>query len=96
MKKPQPLHLENSQSLQKSLIPSEKVTSRIEVTPRTLPMRKSQFQPFRNNLKPSWKNLNIPEKFLPPSPPRENCLTITETTSNNRTKSQPLPKNPNP
>ena len=59
-------------------------------------MRKSQFHPSRNNLKPSRKNLNLPEKFLPLPPPRENCLTITEITSNNRTKSHPLPKNPNP
>ena len=34
--------------------------------------------------------------FLFLFPPRKNCLTITETTLNNRTKSQPLPKNPNP
>ena len=59
-------------------------------------MRKSQFHPSKNNLKPSRKNLNLPEEFLPHPPPRENCLTITETTSNNRTKSQPLPKQSQP
>ena len=32
----------------------------------------------------------------PLPPPCENCLTITETTSDNQTKSQPLPKNPHP
>ena len=40
----------------------------LEVSLRTPLMRKSQFHPFRNNLKPSRKNLNLPEKFLPPSP----------------------------
>ena len=60
MKKPQPLHLKNSQS--------PKILDSLEVTSRTPPMRKSQFNPSRNNLKPSWKNLNLPEKFLPPSP----------------------------
>ena len=59
----------------------------LEVTSRTPSMKKSQFHPSR-------KNLNLPENFLPPS--RENCLTITETTSNNRTKSQPLPKKSQP
>ena len=39
----------------------------LEVTSRTPPMRKFQFHPSGNNLKPSRKNLNLPEKFLPPS-----------------------------
>ena len=60
------------------------------------PHEKISIPPLQDNLKPSRKNLNLLEKFLPPSPSRENCLTIAETTLNNRTKSQPLPKNPNP
>ena len=56
-------------------------------------MKKCQFHPPpRNNLKPSRKHLNLPEKFLLPSPSHENCLTITEATSNNQTKSQALVK----
>ena len=59
-------------------------------------MRKSQFHLSRSNLKPSRKiSTSLKNSTFPP--PRENCLTITKTiTSNNRTKSQPLPKNPNP
>ena len=60
------------------------------------PMRKSHFHLSRNHLKSSRKNLNLLKNCYPLPPPRENCWTITETTSNNRTKSQPLPKNPNP
>ena len=40
------------------------------------------------NLNPSQKNLNLPEKLSLP----KNCITITETISNTRTKSQPLPE----
>ena len=96
MKEPQPLHLKNSQSLQKSLSPSEKFSTPLKKPQELLPRENLNSTPSRNNLKPSRKNLNFPEKFLPLPPPRENCLTITETTSNLRTKSQPLPKNPNP
>ena len=82
----------------KILNPLGKFFNSLEVTSRTPLMRKSQFHLSRNNLIPSRKNLNLLEKFYPfPLPaPRKNCLTITETTSSNRTKSQPLPKNPNP
>ena len=59
-------------------------------------MRKSQCHLSRSNLKPSRKiSTSLKNSTFPP--PRENCLTITETiTSNNQTKSQPLPKNPDP
>ena len=40
------------------------------------------------NLNPSRKNLNFPEKLPIP----KNSITITETISNTRTKSQPLPE----
>ena len=42
--------------------------------------------------KPSRKNLNLPEKLLLP----KNSITITETISNTRTKSQPLPEKSQP
>ena len=78
----------NSQSLKKSLTPSEKFSTLLK-EPQELPMRKSLLIP---PLQKQFKTL--PEKFLPP--PRENCLTIAKPTSNNQTKSQLLPKNPNP
>ena len=65
----------------------------LEVTSRTPSMRKSQFHPSRNNLSPPGKISTSLKISYPLPPPRENCLTITETTSNNRTKSQPSPKN---
>ena len=82
----------------KILNPLCKFFNSLEVTSRTPLMRKSHFHLSRNNLIPSRKNVNLPEKFypFPLPPPHKNCLTITEITSNNRTKSQPLPKNPNP
>ena len=72
--------LEKFSIFQKILNPLRKIFNSLEVTSRTPPMRKSLFHPSRDNLKPSWKNLNLPEKFLPP--PRKNCLTIAKTTSN--------------
>ena len=60
-------------------------------------MRKSQFHPYRSKqFKPLPENSQPPANLLPPSPLSENSLTITETTSNIRTKSQPLMKNLNP
>ena len=44
--------------------------------------------PLQKNLNPSRKNLNFPEKLPIP----KNSITITETISNTRTKSQPLPE----
>ena len=43
-------------------------------------------------LKPLPKNLNLPEKLPLP----KNSITITETMSNTRTKSQPLPEKSQP
>ena len=43
-------------------------------------------------LNPSRKNLNLPEKLLLP----KNSITITETISNTRTKSQPRPEKSQP
>ena len=81
MKKPQLLHLKNSQSLQKTLNLKNFLHEKISIPPlqieqfKTLPEKKQS-----------------PENSYPLPLPRNNCLTITETTSNNRTKSQPLVK----
>ena len=48
--------------------------------------------PLQKNLNPSRKNLNLPEKLPLP----KNSITITETISNTRTKSQPLPEKSQP
>ena len=47
---------------------------------------------LQKNLNPSRKNLNLPEKLPLP----KNSITITETISNTRTKSQPLPEKSQP
>ena len=44
------------------------------------------------NINPSRKNLNLPEKLPLP----KNSITITETISNTRTKSQPFPEKSQP
>ena len=44
--------------------------------------------PLQKNLNPSRKNLNLTEKLPLP----KNSITITETISNTRTKSQPFPE----
>ena len=56
-------------------------------------MRKSQFHQSRNNLKPSRKNLNLPEKLLYPfPPPRENSsLKQSQTIELNLTLSRKIP-----
>ena len=48
--------------------------------------------PLKKNLNPSRKNLNLPEKLPLP----KNSITITETISNTRTKSQPFPEKSQP
>ena len=54
---------------------------------------RKHFHPSKKNLNPSRKSLNLPEKLPLP----KNSITITETISNTRTKSQPLPEiYPNP
>ena len=45
MKKPQPLHLKNSQSLQKPLTPSKKYSTPLKKHQEFPPLRKSQFSP---------------------------------------------------
>ena len=61
--------------------------------PNPPPPKKSQTlpkasPPLQKNLNPSRKNLNLPEKLPLP----KNTITITETISNTRTKSRPLPE----
>ena len=63
-----------------------------EIIP-TPPEKKSQTlpkasPPLQKNLNPSRKNLNLTEKLPLP----KNSITITETISNTRTKSQPCVK----
>ena len=53
--------------------------------PKTLPKASP---PLQKNLNPSRKNLNLTEKLPLP----KNSITITETISNTRTKSQPFPE----
>ena len=53
---------------------------------------RKHLHPSKKNLNQSRKNLNRTEKLPLP----KNSITITETISNTRTKSQPFPKNPNP
>ena len=47
---------------------------------------------IQKNLNPSRKNLNLTEKL----PLSKNSITITETISNTRTKSQPFPEKSQP
>ena len=54
-------------------------------------MKKSQFHPSRNNLN-TYRKIPTSLKNSYPCPLPKNSLTITETTSNIRTKSQPFPK----
>ena len=61
------------------------------------PPKKSQtlpkaLPPLQNNLNPSRKNLNLTEKLPLP----KNSITITETISNTRTKSQPFSEKSQP
>ena len=53
---------------------------------------RKHLHPSKKNLNPSRKNLNFPEKLPLP----KNSITITETISNTRTKSQPLPEKSQP
>ena len=67
MKKPQPLHLKNSQFLQKPLTPSKKIFNSLEVTSRTPSMRKSQFSPPETIENPPEKISTPPLKSLNPT-----------------------------
>ena len=62
---------------------TEMIPTRPEKIPNT---SESISTPPKKNLNPSRKNLNLPEKLPLP----KNSITITETISNTRTKSQPL------
>ena len=91
-------YLENISPLQKKNLsnPLNKLNT-TEMIP-TLP-KKSQTlpkasPPLQKNLNPSRKNLNLPVKL--PLPKNSIYITITETISNTRTKSQPLPEKSQP
>ena len=67
-------------------------TEIIPTPPEKIPNTSESISTTPKNLNPSRKNLNLPEKlFLP-----KNNITITETISNTRTKSQPLPEKSQP
>ena len=68
---------------------TEMIPTRPEKIPNTSVLASS---PLQKNLNPSRKNLNLPEKLPLP----KNSITITETISNTRTKSQPLPEKSQP
>ena len=63
-------------------------TEIITIPPEKIPNTSESISTPPKNLNPSRKNLNLPEKLLLP----KNSTTITETISNTRTKSQPLPE----
>ena len=63
----------------------------IPTHPEKIPNTSESISTAPRNLNPSRKYLNLPEKLPLP----KNSITITETISNTRTKSQPLPENPN-
>ena len=62
---------------------TEMIPTRPEKIPNT--SESISMAPLQKNLNPSRKNLNLPEKLPLP----KNSITITETISNTRTKSQP-------
>ena len=79
---PPPRNLSNS-------VNKRNTTEMITLTPpEKIPNTSKSIYTPPKNLNPSQKNLNLPEKLLLP----KNSITITETISNNRTKSQPLPE----
>ena len=88
-------HLENISPPPRNLLnplnkrnTTEMITTPPQKISQTLPKASP---PLQKNLNFSGKNLNLPEKLLP-----KNSITITETISNTRTKSQPLPEKSQP
>ena len=67
-------------------------TEIIPTPPEKIPNTSESISTTPKNLNPSRKNLNLPEKLLLP----KNSITITETISNTRIKSQPLPEKSQP
>ena len=67
-------------------------TEMIPTRPKKIPNTSETSPPLPKNFNPSRKNLNLPEKL----PLSKNSITITETISNTRTKSQPLPEKSQP
>ena len=67
-------------------------TEIIPTPPEKIPNTSESISTTPKKLNPSRKNLNLPEKLLLP----KNSITITETISNTRTKSRPLPEKSQP
>ena len=67
-------------------------TEIIPTPPEKIPNTSESISASPKNLNPSQKNLNLPQKLPLP----KNSITITETISNTRTKSQPLPEKSQP
>ena len=67
-------------------------TEMIQTPPEKIPNTSESISTPPKNLNPSRKNPNLPEKLPLPI----NSITITETISNTRTKSQPLPEKSQP
>ena len=63
-------------------------TEIIPTPPEKIPNTSESISTPQKNLNPSRKNLNLTEK----RPLPKNSITITETISNTRIKSQPLPE----
>ena len=64
----------------------------IPTPPEKIPNNSESISTTPKNLNPSRKNLNLPEKLLLP----KNSIAITETISNTRIKSEPLPEKSQP
>ena len=64
----------------------------VPTPPEKIPNTSDSISTPPKNLNPSRKNLNLLEKLPLP----KNSITITETISNSRTKSQPLPEKSQP
>ena len=64
----------------------------IPTPPEKIPNTSESISTPPKNLNPSRKNLNLPEKLPVP----KNSITITETISNTRTKSQPFSEKSKP
>ena len=67
-------------------------TEIIPTPPEKIPNTSESISTPPKNLNPSRKNVILPEKLPLP----KNSITITETISNTRTKSQPLPEKSQP
>ena len=71
------------------------ILMRLRITIAMLEIRNRETLQSKVNICKSDVKIGDCVDSLPLPPAHENCLTITETTSNNQTKSQPLPKNHN-